>query len=183
MVIATRRVNNEVVDVNAVEEATGVQLWQLSKEDGDVSLHNDFVQRFDVTLTDSIHTNKPLGELSQTEYEEELARFRRPHYHLTDEVRFIKEGSCYFDVRSNKEWFRLLLQVGDVLCIPARLVHSVDLGETKFVKASGYYKAVPGVDSSYVPRYESSVSKSVSGPVEQFNKLNSKNAQIGLKQV
>ncbi|XP_067933330.1 uncharacterized protein [Watersipora subatra] len=135
----------------AVEQA-GVKLNKLEKiDDFDPK---DFTQRFDITLTDSVATNQPLGDLSQEAYEAELARYRRPHFHFTDEMRLIKDGSCYIDIQiTDQKWARLYLSTGDQIIIPAGVFHSISLGKNWFVKASGYYKS-RGLENEYLPRYD-----------------------------
>lgn len=139
--------------INKLVESAGVVLSKLSIIDGDIKLRSDFTPRFDVILTDSVNTNSPPGHLNQAEYEEELDRFKRPHFHYTDEIRFIKAGGCYFDIQSvTGEWVRLRLQSGDAIFLPAGLFHCVFLDEKQHVKVSGYFRS-RGLGDEYVPIY------------------------------
>lgn len=145
---------NSQEDIEALLSRCGVRLSKLASTNGDEKLKEDFVLRFDITLTDSVTTNLPPGDLNQQEFEEEMARFSKPHFHYTDEIRFIKEGSCYIDIRTETGvWVRTHLQASDVINIPAGLVHSVGLDAHQYVKASGFYKS-RGLCDDYIPRYE-----------------------------
>ena len=151
-----------VIGCKEVAQDAGVEVWQFDTKDGRQSTDHikplgTYHHRFDVSLTDSVDTNNPKEDLDQSEYEEELLRFEKPHFHLTDEVRLVYEGTCIYDVcTKDKRWLRIFLARGDGILIPAGVVHSVFLrarvGYRRCVKASGYYRSV-GLDSQYIPRY------------------------------
>lgn len=145
----------------SAEEAmsrTGIKLWTYIPDNIDPEIHDSrFRYRFEITLTDSVLTNKPGGDLNQDEYEEELDRYERPHFHYTDEMRLIHDGHCYYDIQTlSNDWLRVELSAGDGLLIPAGVFHSVRLrvnGKSIFVRASGYYRS-RGYSDDYVPIYE-----------------------------
>lgn len=61
-------------------------------------------------------------------YEENSKQFYSEHLHDDDEVRFILEGSCFFDVRDkNDEWIRVSGIPGDFIIIPAGIYHRCTL--------------------------------------------------------
>ncbi|XP_012861423.1 1,2-dihydroxy-3-keto-5-methylthiopentene dioxygenase-like [Echinops telfairi] len=49
-------------------------------------------------------------------YEEKVKIFYEEHLHLDDEIRYILDGSGYFDVRDKEEkWIRIFMEKGDMI--------------------------------------------------------------------
>lgn len=144
------------VSIDKVIMNTGVEVWKVIEgAASDPTLSQpSVIERWDITLTNSVHTNWPLGDLEDAEYMAELARFSEPHFHQTDEIRYIKEGGCCIDVLfRDGQWVRLELTSSDAILIPAGLCHRIILGDNIFVKAAGYYRS-RGLGDEYIPLYE-----------------------------
>lgn len=84
------------------------------------------------------------------DYEAKLAAFFAEHIHADEEVRYILEGSGYFDVRSEgvlgeKEsvWVRVATQTGDLIVLPAGCYHRFTLDEGNYVKAVRLFVGPP----------------------------------------
>uniref|UniRef100_A0A915BIU0 Acireductone dioxygenase n=1 Tax=Parascaris univalens TaxID=6257 RepID=A0A915BIU0_PARUN len=57
-------------------------------------------------------------------YDEEIRKYFEEHMHIEEEVRYILDGSCYFDVRNCEDkWIRIAVEPGDTIILPAGIFH------------------------------------------------------------
>jgi len=121
--------------------ALGVSYWRIEL-DGYLPKLNAVTDERGYKNRDLINVSKAgLGEL----YEEKLKNFFSEHMHEDEEIRYILDGSGFFDIRESPsdEWIRLAVVPGDLLVIPAGIYHRFTLDEGDYVHAIRLFQDEP----------------------------------------
>ncbi|KAL3944363.1 MAG: hypothetical protein SGBAC_001567 [Bacillariaceae sp.] len=77
-------------------------------------------------------------------FDDKIKAFFEEHIHDAEEIRYILDGSGFFDVRdTNDKWVRVHIKKGDLMTLPEGIYHRFTCDETDFIKAMRLFKGQP----------------------------------------
>ncbi|KAG6332096.1 hypothetical protein ID866_6992 [Astraeus odoratus] len=127
----------------AILESFGVLHWRLPvPSDGRYTAIDAIAQERNYKNRDFIAiTKEGLGD----SYESKIKMFYEEHMHEDEEIRYILEGSGYFDVRDHPSdtWIRCAVDAGDLIVLPAGIYHRFTLDEVNTIRVMRLFKDEP----------------------------------------
>ncbi|OTA60241.1 Acireductone dioxygenase [Hypoxylon sp. EC38] len=124
------------VDAAALEEL-GVLYFKypdVSKVD-ELAQNRGYKNRDEITVSP-----EKMGDV----YEEKVKSFFHEHLHEDEEIRYIRDGQGYFDVRSkDDEWVRIQLEKDDLIILPPGIYHRFTTDESNYIQAMRLFKDEP----------------------------------------
>jgi len=123
-------------------DTLGVLQWQLNadkyEEEGKLA---QVRKERDYKNHDVVNISKAgLGDA----YDAKLKMFFEEHLHEDEEIRFILDGSGFFDVRdTNDKWIRIEVIKNDLIVLPAGIYHRFSLDDKAYIKAMRLFKDDP----------------------------------------
>ncbi|KAG9080213.1 1,2-dihydroxy-3-keto-5-methylthiopentene dioxygenase [Ceratobasidium sp. 370] len=115
----------------------GVLYWKIDND----SQVDEIAKERGYKNRDVINVSKGgLGDL----YESKIKGFFEEHMHEDEEIRYILDGSGFFDVRRPDEaWVRVAMEKGDLLVLPAGIYHRFTLDTGDYIKALRLFQDEP----------------------------------------
>ncbi|XP_048046287.1 acireductone dioxygenase isoform X2 [Chanodichthys erythropterus] len=122
-------------------EQIGVYHWKLNADiyENDPELQKIREERgYSYMDIITIHPDK------LPDYGNKVKMFYEEHLHLDDEIRYILDGSAYFDVRDRDDrWIRVAMSKGDLITLPAGIYHRFTVDEANYTKAMRLFIGEP----------------------------------------
>lgn len=130
----------EYVSLEKLSEL-GVLNWVL---DADNYEHDAELQKIRQDRGYTYHDIVDVAPDRLPNYEAKLKVFYEEHIHTDEEIRFVLEGSGYFDVRDfDDRWIRIWVKKGDMIILPAGIYHRFTLDESNYAKVLRLFVGEP----------------------------------------
>ncbi|CAH7669436.1 1,2-dihydroxy-3-keto-5-methylthiopentene dioxygenase [Phakopsora pachyrhizi] len=135
-----QRLPHDSMEAVSLEELSllGVSYWKADSIDqvDKISEERNYKNRDQI-----ICSRTAMGDI----YEEKLKTFFEEHLHEDEEIRWIMDGSGYFDVRdgADKRWIRIKVEKDDLIVLPPGIYHRFTVDENDYIRAMRLFKDEP----------------------------------------
>ncbi|CAF0782299.1 unnamed protein product [Brachionus calyciflorus] len=121
------------VSEGEVREKVGLTYHHVNVDDLE---HDDEFNKLKKEMGITYQDNVVISPSSMPNYEDKLKIFFCEHLHADDEIRLVKDGSGYFDIRDDHDnWLRIWVQKGDLITLPAGSYHRFTTDDKHFINA------------------------------------------------
>ncbi|KAL1929440.1 hypothetical protein VTP01DRAFT_1578 [Rhizomucor pusillus] len=118
----------------------GVLYWRFDGDDALDRLDQLAAERQYKNRDQIVVSPEAMGEV----YESKVKMFFDEHLHEDEEIRFVLDGSGFFDVRDQDDvWVRIHVEKGDMLILPAGIYHRFTTDTKNYIKAMRLFKDEP----------------------------------------
>ncbi|EGR27345.1 hypothetical protein IMG5_197300 [Ichthyophthirius multifiliis] len=119
-------------------EKIGVLHWKLDGTENDEQL-DQICKKREYNQRDYVKC----GNMCEN-YQEMLDKFKQEHLHTDEEIRYILDGSGYFDVRDqNDQWIRIQCLKGDFIILPEGIYHRFTTDQNDYIHAIRIFTSEP----------------------------------------
>ena len=128
---ACRKTPNEAASPEALR-ALGVLSWRIDPDTPEGEARLAAIKRVRGYNYEDLVTISPTALPG---YEQKIRTFYEEHIHSDEEIRYVVEGSGYFDVRDLEDrWIRIAVSKGDMLVLPEGIYHRFTLDTENYIK-------------------------------------------------
>ncbi|KAI8886149.1 Acireductone dioxygenase [Backusella circina FSU 941] len=121
-------------------ESVGVLYWKIDGADAIDQINKIAKERSYKNRDEIVVSPQSMGDV----YEDKVKSFFSEHLHEDEEIRFILDGSGYFDVRDKSDvWIRIYMEKGDMIILPSGIYHRFTTDENNYIKAMRLFKEDP----------------------------------------
>mmetsp|Transcript_862 Transcript_862/g.1285 ORF Transcript_862/g.1285 Transcript_862/m.1285 type:complete len:181 (+) Transcript_862:51-593(+) len=137
---AHRKSPNEPCDIQTLTKL-GVLSWELDADNHETDpVLAEIRKERNYSYLDIISVSKA----TLPNYEEKIRSFYHEHLHTDEEIRYLLDGSGYFDVRDSQDrWIRIAMKKGDMIVLPAGIYHRFTLDSNNYTKAMRLFVGEP----------------------------------------
>jgi len=131
---------SEDVDLDYLEKL-GVQYWFFEPS---TYIENPSYDKLRTERGYSYQDQIEVSPKTLNNYEEKIKSFYEEHMHTDEEIRYVLDGSGYFDVRDfDDRWIRIAVSRGDMIVLPAGIYHRFTLDSNNYIKALRLFVGEP----------------------------------------
>ncbi|KAF7724285.1 1,2-dihydroxy-3-keto-5-methylthiopentene dioxygenase [Apophysomyces ossiformis] len=118
----------------------GVLYWRFDGPDALDKINQLALERKYKNRDEIVVSPEAMGEI----YETKVKSFFAEHIHEDEEIRYILDGSGFFDVRDKEDaWIRIYMEKGDMIVLPAGIYHRFTTDTRNYIKAMRLFKEDP----------------------------------------